>query len=330
MNSCIKENIQMLKRRKRFLETVMFVIIFLWIFLFIGLTNVFAQFHPTDVSDLSFFVESSTIDENLHIANCNSNFCLNHPNSESAIISEQYCDTDNSCSEGCVRRWIDQSSYMPAGGFNPPEFANGRNFGQDDAEKACYISNCINGKPCVRGGGAYGGFSQDKYLEIEGADVINLPNDFSIFLLAKPIDQSATGDWFYFGQASHYARHRVSNNTMILNVGNNGSPQTTITTPGAIQINQWQLIEIHRDNSNNITTFINGVETSVVGSNTGSGNFKIGYLLSVFKTGTSNGVVSMHGDVAGFLVYNKKTDAIENGDIRSYFFTNYILSLIHI
>nr|WP_321232759.1 T9SS type A sorting domain-containing protein [uncultured Psychroserpens sp.] len=328
-NSDIEKNIEMLKKRKRILESVMLFIIALWFFLLFGLTNGYAQTEPEDISDMVFFVESAEINTSQHIANCNSDFCLNHPNSESAIITEQYCDTDNSCTEGCVRRWIDQSNYTPPGGFNPPEYTNGRNFGQDDAEKACYVSNCIGDKPCVRGGGAYGSFIQDKYLEIEGSDVINLPADFSIFLLAKPADQSATGDWFYFGQASHYARHRVSNNTMILNVGNNGSPDAIITTPNAIQLNQWQLIEIHRDLSNNITTYINGVESSVNGANTGSGNFKIGYLLSVFKTGTSNGIVSMHGDVAAFLVYNKKTNATENTNIRNYFNSNYLDATLH-
>ncbi|PIA80685.1 hypothetical protein BFR04_15865 [Gaetbulibacter sp. 4G1] len=329
-NKEFQSNIKQLKKGKVVLGYTFVFFISLLMFLLFGGLKAHAQFNPKDVSDLMFFVESANLSTTHHVANCESDFCLNHPNSESAIITEQYCDVTDSCGDGCVRRWIDQSTY--AGTFNPPEYTNGRNFGQDDKEKPCYVSNCINGKPCVRGGPAYGDdgmgnykFEQDKYLEIEGTDAVSLTGEFSIFLLAKPIDQTATGDWSYFGLAAHYVTHRVSNNTIRMRVGNTvpPSPVVTITTPEAVQLGQWQLIEIHRDALGNITSYINGVDKSV-GANSGTGTFKVGYLLSNFKTGVSNGQVSMHGDVAAFLIYNKKTSSIENNDIREYFDTNYL------
>ncbi|TGV01180.1 hypothetical protein [Flavivirga rizhaonensis] len=338
-NKEIEKIQQILKKRKATFELVFSILVWVSLICILTSTKVYAQFKPKDVSDLVFFVESAIIDETHHVATCESEFCLNHPNSESAIITEQYCDVTDSCDEGCVRRWLDQSDYVPGGGFNPPEYTSGRNFGQDDKEKPCYISNCINGKPCMRGGPAYGDdgmgnykFEQDKYLEIEGSDAVSLTGAFSIFLLAKPADQTATGDWSYFGLAAHYVTHRVSNNTIILRVGNTvpPSPVVTITTQGAVQLNQWQLIEIHRDDSGNITSFVNGVDTSVTGVNSGSGTFKIGYLLSNFKTGVTHGVASMHGDVAAFLVYNKKTSDTENTNVRAYFDVNYLANILHV
>ena len=119
--------------RKTILEILMGFLGLIWILIIFFPSKVFPQQHPTTHNNLVFFVESNTISNTNHIAFCESDFCLNHPNSEGAIITEQYCDVSNSCSEGCVRRWIDQSSYTPSGGFNPPEYSNGRNFGQDES-----------------------------------------------------------------------------------------------------------------------------------------------------------------------------------------------------
>lgn len=284
-------------------------------------TTGYSQFHPTDLSDLVFFVESKDIVINDHVAFCETNACLNHPNSEGASIIEQYCDVSNSCAEGCVRRWLDQSDYVPSGGFNSPEYTSGRNFGQDDSEKPCYISDCINGNPCVRGGGPYGSFTQDKYLEIQIADFVNLPDEFSIFLLAKPIDQTSTGDWFYFGQSNSFLRHDVANNKLRLRVP--GNLVTSISPDNSIQLDTWQLIEIHRDATNKVTTYVNANEVSL-NNVILPGNFTIGYLFSNFKTTGIFNATAMYGDIAGFLVYDRKTIASENETIRDYFNQHYL------
>lgn len=146
---------------------------------------------------------------------------MNHPNSEAAIITEQYCDIINSCDSGCVRRELDQSNYIPSGGFNPTEYTSGRNFGKDDSEKPCYISDCINGIPCVREGGPYRTFSQGEYLEIQISDFIYLTEEFSIFLLEKPINQTSTRDWFYYGQSNSFLKYDVTNDNLKLRVSGN-------------------------------------------------------------------------------------------------------------
>ncbi len=325
-----QNNIKQLKRGKTIFGYAFVFCIYLLVFVLLGISKLHAQFNPKDLNDLVFFVESTNLSTTHHIATCESDFCLNHSNTEGAVITEQYCDVTNDCDEGCVRRWIDQSNYIEnsagdAPTFNPPEYTNGRNFGQDDSVKPCYISDCINGKPCIRGGGgvpfATDGTEQDKYLEIQIKDFVKLTGAFSIFLLAKPITQSE--DWDYFGQSNSYFRHRVADNYLQLRVP--GNSVWRVTPNNSVVLNTWQIIEVHRDASNIITVYINGVDTTNSSSINLAGDFTIGYLLSAFKTDAKTGLEkSMHGDVAGFLVYNRKTSATENDDIRTYFDTNYL------
>ncbi len=321
-NDEVSGNIKSLKKTKTVLEFILWIILIVWIYIFAGAANIFAQFNPKDVNNLSFFVESLELDTSQHIAHCETNFCLDHPNTEGAIITEQYCDVTSSCSEGCVRRWLDQSDYVPSGGFNPPEYTSGRNFGQDDSEKPCYISNCINGNPCIRGGGPYNSFTQDKYLEIQIPDFIYLTGEFSIFLLAKPIDQQVTGDWSYFGQSNSFLRHNVSSNNLQLRVP--GNLVRTISADNSVNLDQWQIIEIHRNSSDLVTLFIDGIDSTRNSNITLPGTFQIGYLLSNFKTTGQFNQTGMYGDVAAFLVYDKKTTETETDNIRNYLDINYL------
>lgn len=319
-----EESEKSLKKEKKVILIIFNIIILLIIYAII-LANSFlsAQNDPTTHSNMVFFVETanSIINTSNHVSYCESQACLNHPNSEGAIITEQYCDVTNSCEDGCVRRWLDQSSY--AGNFNPPEYTVGRNFGQDDSEKPCYINDCINGLPCVRGGSPYGSFSQDKYLELQISDFIELPNEFSIFLFAKPIDQSATGDWHYFGMSNSFLRHDVDLNRLKLRIP--GNPIRSLTYDNAVSLNSWHLIEIHRDSSNKITAFIDGVEGTNLtwGDLILPGLFKIGYLLSHFKTTGQQDLTGMYGDVAAFLIYNRDLTPAEKNDVRTYFQNTY-------
>ncbi len=335
INKEIKQNVKILKRTKENFDLVFSILIWSSLIFVLNVTQLHAQFNPKDVSDLAFFVESNAINTTNHIAFCETNDCLNEANTEGAAIADQYCDVTNDCGEGCVRRWIDQSSYIPGTGFNPPEYTNGRNFGQDDSVKPCYISNCINGKPCIRGGGgvpfATDYTSQDKYLEIQISDFINLTGEFSIFLLARPVAQNE--DWDYFGQSTDYFRHRYQTNYLQLRI----HPNTVyrVTPDNSVTLNEWQLIEVHRDALNKITVYINGVDKTNVPSVSMPdivlpGTFTIGYLFSAFKTNSKTGdEKSMHGDIAGFLVYDKLTSSLENNNIRSYFNTNYLGNVLH-
>ncbi len=275
-------------------------------------TSLRAQFMPEDLDTLVFFVQSIDIDTNLHVAHCADSFCFNHPNTEQAPIDEQYCDI-TACPDGCVRRWIDRSDYVPANGFNPPEYTHGRNFGQDDHEKPCYIPDCLNGQPCVRGGAPYGVFYQDKTIENQVSDIMTLDNAFSIFLLCKPIDQTATGNWYYFGQAHSNLQHKVSNNSLQFHM-NGPSPVVQISPDNSVHLNEWQLIEIHRSADDTVTCVINGVDVTNVIHVNGT-NFRLGYLFSNFKT---QGDLGMYGDVASMIVYEGALTEDNKDSVRTY------------
>lgn len=272
-----------------------------------------AQFSPLDLDTIRFFVQSTYIDTVLHVARCTTSTCLNEPNTEQAPIAGQYCDL-TVCPDGCVRRWPDRSGYVPAGGFNPPEYTEGRNFGQDDLEKPCYVPNCINGLPCVRGGSPYGTFTQDKYVENQVADIMSLDNAFSIFLLCRPINQAATGNWYYLGQAHSNLQHNVSKNALMFHV-NGPSPILQLTTDSSVAINEWQLMEVHRSLDDSLTGVINGVDkTNSPLMN--AGTFRLGYLFSNFKT---TGDVAMYGDIAAAVVYEGELTEVEKQLVRDYF-----------
>jgi len=284
---------------------------FFFVFLLFG-TPAKAQFFPTDLDTLVFFIQSIDIDTDLHVAHCVDSFCLNHPNTEQAPIAEQYCDL-TTCPDGCVRRWIDRSGYVPSNGFDPPEYTNGRNFGQDDAEKPCYVPDCLNGKPCVRGGAPYGNFDQDKDLETQVSDIMTLDTAFSIFLLCKPIDQTATGNWYYFGQAHSNLQHNVADNSLKFHM-NGPSQVIQISPPNSVAIDEWQLIEIHRSAGDTVTCVINGVDVTYTLHVNGT-NFRLGYLFSNFKT---HGDVAMYGDIAAALVYEGPLTESNKDSVRGY------------
>lgn len=342
-NRQIKETMKILQKRKTIFELVLSIVTWLSIISLLISTKAYSQVIP---SGMKFFVESADIRHNntvptddatdLDIARCETNDCLTEPFTELVSIDGQYCDVTNDCGEGCVRRWLDQSDYSINNDGNPttfdlPEYSTGRNFGQDDIVKPCYIDNCVNGQPCVRGGGgvpfATDGTEQDKYVELQLNDYVHLSGAFSIFMLAKPVAQ--TEDWFYFGFNSDFFRHRVADNYLQIRIHpDNGVWR--VTPNNSVALNVWQLIEIHRDASDQITVYINGIDkTNVPSSNGGKiilpGEFSFGYLLSAGKTDAKLGnELSMHGDMAAFLVYDKLTSGTENNSIREYFDANYL------
>ena len=94
----------------------------------------FVGFHPSELAGTAFFVESR---HGLSLAH-----------GTDLADFENYCEP-TLFPDGCVRRWQDQSGYVP-----PGQSFIGRDFGQDDAEKPGLVPNCLNGLPCVRGGSA--------------------------------------------------------------------------------------------------------------------------------------------------------------------------------
>ena len=192
-------------------------------------------FHPTDLGRLEFFVESI---HGLQPARCSSLKCFDA--GENAPLARQYCDTET-FPDGCLRRWQDQSAYQPAAGFEPPEWVRGRDFGQDDRDKPGLVLDCLNGRPCVRGGK---GAVQELSLETEPKQEVGpILGAFSIFLLARPVQQPT--DFVYFGFAGTELTHLVESDALKMRI--DFRRPAVITPPSAVALETWHLIEVHRD-----------------------------------------------------------------------------------
>ncbi len=266
------------------------------------------SFHPREIDGLVFFVESI---HGLQVASCSSLDCFDA--GENAPLARQYCDTEV-FADGCLRRWIDQSTYRPALAFEPPEWASGRDFGQDDRDKPGVVLDCIHGHPCIRGGQ---GAVQELSLEIEpNQEVGPIHEDFSIFLLARPVAQ--TSDFVYFGFAGTELTHLVKSDALKLRI--DFRRPTVITAPAAVTLNQWHLIEVHRNRSNHIRIYIDGWDATS-GKPVLAGKMFFRFLLSVSRGR------AMHGDVAAMLIYQRGLDGPQRRQVRDYFGHVYGLEL---
>ncbi len=265
-------------------------------------------FHPREIDGLAFLVEST---HGLQVATCSSLDCFDA--GENAPLDRQYCDTEV-FPDGCLRRWVDQSSYRPARGFEPPEHLSGRDFGQDDRDKPGIVLECLNGHPCIRGGR---GSVQERSLEIEPKQEVGpIHDDFSLFLLARPVTQGS--DFVYFGFAGTELTHLVKSNALKLRI--DFRRPTVITAQEAVTLDQWHLIEVHRDIHSKIRVYIDGWDATA-GEPVLAGNMFFRFLLSVSRGR------AMYGDVAALAIYQNELDGPLRRRIRDYFAGVYGLKL---
>ncbi len=255
----------------------------------------YVGFHPSELADVVFFVESRH------------GFSLSH--GSDLADYENFCERDL-FPEGCVRRWQDQSGYVRPG---RPDFI-GRDFGQDDAEKPGWVTDCINGWPCVRGGSRdlSPDLGQDLSFEIEAADhVRDLPAAFSVYMLTRPVTQTA--NYAYFGFSGNTLFHRVADNSLDLEIAGSGQ---VVTGPGAlVPDGAFHLIEIHRDTTDQVRLLVDGVDLTV-GAPVMPGGFDFSFLFSVSR------LFAMHGDMAAFLLVDGPIGSSE-GAVRNYFAAAY-------
>jgi hypothetical protein len=250
----------------------------------------YVGFHPSDLSDVLFFVESRhglTLASGTTLADY-VNYC------EPALFTNQVA---------CVRRWEDQSGYTG----NPSVV--GREFGQDDVEKPVLIGDCLNGLPCVQGGpeSLSSNFVQDLSFEIELPHQAEATGAFSTFLLAKPVTQSA--DYAYFGFNGSVLWHVVADDSLKLRIDNGTT--TTVAGAGAVDTGDWHLIEIHRDGSDDITVVVDGTDVTS-GTPTLAGDFDFRFLFSISR------VDAMFGQIAAFLLVDGELTSTEKGQVRTY------------
>ncbi len=265
-------------------------------------------FHPTDLSSVEFFVESR---HGLSIATCNTQACREA--GDNVPLAQQFCDTDTFPS-GCIRRWEDQSNFAPPVPFESPEWLTGRDHGQDDLDKPGLILNCLNGRPCVRGGF---GAEQFRGLETEPNQHVGpISGPFSLYVLAKPIDQ--TENFYYLGFAGSELLHYIGDDSLGMRVG--FGAQVPLTGPDTVAPWDWYLIEIHRGVDNSTTALIDGYDLTL-GNPMIAGDF---YFRFLFTASRNSG---FGGDLAAAMVASGELTPTEQADLRQYFAAVYGLRI---
>jgi hypothetical protein len=212
-----------------------------------------------------------------------------------APINMQFCDTIR-FPDGCVRSWFDLSTFD-------------RTYGQDNAPKPGRMLNCVNGHPCVRGG-TMGDDPRPLDVEMEGSEGIGgVAGPFSIFHLARPIPQPS--NYYYFGASNNGLEHRISDNSLRFRVG--GTLIQTVSVPEAITLGQWQLIEVHRDAAGDLSTVIDGVDTSVDPKPN-----RLGVAMAMRFIMSRDRSLRMYGEIAATAVYEGTLTEPEKQQIRDY------------
>ena len=265
-------------------------------------------FHPTDLSEVDFFVETR---QGLTVATCNTQDCLEA--GDNVPLAQQYCDTSQ-FPNGCIRRWEDQSAYVPPVPFEAPEWTAGRDHGQDDIDKPGLILDCLNGRPCLRAG-----FGAEQYrgFEVEPNQHIGPTSGaFSVYVLAKPAVQAET--FYYLGFAGSELLHYIEDDSLRMRVG--FGSQIPLTGPDAVPLGGWHLIEVHRGADDSVTTLVDGYDLTQ-GDPVVAGNFYFRFLLTVSR---DKGLI---GDLAAALVATGELTPTEQADLRQYFADVYGLTV---
>ena len=265
-------------------------------------------FHPSDLADIELFVESR---HGLVVATCKTEAC--EAAGDNVPLAAQYCDT-STFPDGCVRRWEDVSPYAPPQPFEPPEWVHGRDHGQDDLDKPGLILDCLNGRPCLRGG-----FGRDQYrgLEIEPNQYVGpIAGPFSLVILARPVAQAE--DFYYLGFAGSELLHEVDDDSLRLRLGFGN--QIPLTDAGSVAAHAWHLIEIYRDAGGALTALVDGYEQTV-GTPSSLEDFYFRFLMTTSRT------KGMEGDLAAALVLSQDLAPASRQALRDYFAAVYGLTL---
>ena len=281
-----------------------------------------AKFHPSQLSDIIMFVESI---RGMEVTTSNAPEIYNL-NTELVPLEKCWSDQER-FPHGTVRWWLDQSGYQRAPlqlkrkPYNPHK--TGRDFGQDDHDRPGFIPDGCHGKPCARGGlippkdDSLPADAQHRkqpcYFEIQYGQGYSADTPFSIFLLAKPIEQK--NNFVYYGVA-HWSNlfQDVQDRALIFKNGANNSQK--ITGPNAVAWNKWQLIEIHRDDHDRVTVFVNGKDMTR-GDRVFDGELRVGFLMNNNK-GQKVVPEPMAGDIAAYLATSRNLSEEERKSVRNY------------
>lgn len=282
------------------------------------------DFNPRDLDNLEMFLESV---KGLAVATNTSQLAYDSTD-ENTILEEVWSDK-NRFPHGSVRWWLDQSPYTNNRRIRPSRiFKTGRDIGQDDHDRPGYIPDGCNGKPSVRGGliGIGEGDKHNKQpcyfeLQVENRD-LKIEGSFGLFLLMRPIRQE--NDAVIMGQ--YHWSVLIQNARMKRLEWKHLTQRIPVSGDGTLKIDQWQLVELHRDASDNLRCIINGEDVT-------AGNLKdqLPFLfMFLFNNNKGQGFANMEpfaGDIAAFVLYRDELASEERSKVRKYFERVYDLRL---
>lgn len=273
-------------------------------------------FNPKDLDGLEFFVESVT---GLAVAKNISPEAYENTR-ENTRLEKVWSDAGR-FPHGTVRWWRDQSPYARSAETKQRTycpFDTGRDLGQDDHDRPGYIPDGANGKPCVRGGliskekGEHHG-KQPCYFEFQlGSRDLKFGGAFSVFLLARPVDQERR--FCYFGVYHRSVLIQEPRDGSLH--WKNGGTVHRLTGPGAVRTGNWQLLELHRDAAGRLACLVNGKDATV-GTPEDVAPFEFMMLFNNNK-GQSEKLEPFAGDIASLIIYRVSLDEDERRKVRGY------------
>jgi len=281
-------------------------------------------FNPKDLDNLEMFLESV---RGLAIAT-NTSKQAYQKTGENTVLDEVWSDKRR-FPHGTIRWWLDQSPYKNDKKIRPSRtFKTGRDIGQDDHDRPGYIPDGCNGKPCVRGGliGTSKGEKHNKQpcyfeLQLESRD-FKIEGPFGLFLLVRPIQQendaAIMGQFHWSVLIQSAAKNRLE--------WKNLKQRIPISGDETLKTDQWQLVELHRDDEHNLQCVINGKDVTM-----GSPRDELPFVfMFLFNNNKGQGFAKQDpfaGDIAALVIYRDELGENEKTKVRKYLGTTYGLKL---
>ena len=281
-------------------------------------------FNPKDLDNLEMFLESV---RGLAIAT-NTSKQAYQKTGENTVLDEVWSDKRR-FPHGTIRWWLDQSPYKNDKKIRPSRtFKTGRDIGQDDHDRPGYIPDGCNGKPCVRGGliGTSKGEKHNKQpcyfeLQLESRD-FKIEGPFGLFLLVRPIlqenDAAIMGQFHWSVLIQSAAKNRLE--------WKNLKQRIPISGDETLKTDQWQLVELHRDDEHNLQCVINGKDVTM-----GSPRDELPFVfMFLFNNNKGQGFAKQDpfaGDIAALVIYRDELGENEKTKVRKYLGTTYGLKL---
>jgi len=108
-------------------------------------------------------------------------------------------------------------------------------------------------------------------------------------------------------------KHRISDNSLHFKNGRFAA----LTGPDAVEVDKWQLIEVHRDEQNRLRCVVNGRDLTQ-GTPSVDGPFKLVHIMNNNKN-IWKGADPFAGDLAAFVLYSDQLTEQEKQNVRDYF-----------